>query len=67
MLKITGMYVHIVVMNELLAKLGWSKQYFAERVGLNLRTIQRWAKKGNGPGYDLCVSYLRFACHVMGI
>lgn len=51
-------------MQELLTRLGWTQRYFANQVGVNERTVQRWCV---GAGNSVAEAYLRFACHVMGV
>ena len=51
----------------LLAKLHWSQNYFAERVGISERTVKRWAKaEDNSTGKRVAVKYLTLISKCIG-
>ncbi len=48
-------------MGSLLIRLGWTQAYFANRVGVDQKTICRWCKDNPNP---VAMAYLEFACGV---
>lgn len=65
-----GFYYQIVLkgvfMEDLLARVGWSKAYFADRIGVDARTLNRWIARGEGTGYTTAVRYLELVARVLG-
>ena len=51
-------------MLELLARVGWSQKYFAERVGVNEKTVNRWCAGNPSP---VAMSYLEMVARVLGV
>jgi len=50
-------------MSELLLKIGWSKTYFAARMGVTPKTVHRWCKEG-APRYVMV--YLEMVARFLG-
>ena len=48
-------------MIELLSRLGWSQRYFASRIGVAEKTVNRWCV---GEANPVAMAYLEFACGV---
>ena len=49
------------IMLELLSRLGWSQVYFARRIGVAEKTVNRWCAGNPNP---VAMAYLEFACGV---
>ena len=43
-------------MRDLLSKIGWSQAFFAGRVGVSVKTVNRWCKGGGGS--EVAMAYL---------
>ena len=48
-------------MSELLSRLGWSQRYFAGKVGVDEKTVNRWCAGKPNP---VAMAYLDFVCGV---
>ena len=53
-----------IIMNELLARVGWSQRYFASRIGVDERTVGRWC---NGKDNSIAIAYLEMVSRVLGV
>ena len=46
-------------MDDLLNEVGWSQAFFAKRIGVSTRTVNRWVLgKNRGQGYPVAMAYL---------
>ena len=53
-------------MNEMLEKVGWSKRYFAMKVGVKERTVHDWCSgRSQGNGYKVAMTYLRLVSRLI--
>ena len=50
-------------MDELLERVGWTKRYFASRVGVDERTVGRWCA---GHENSVAKAYLEMVARVLG-
>lgn len=50
-------------LENLLSRIGWSKNQFAEMSGVTPKTMGRWCKNGN----PLAERYLELCCRLLGV
>ena len=50
-------------MQQLLDDLGWSQAYFADRVGVDVKTVNRWC---NGSSNPIALAYLELVKRILG-
>ena len=54
-------------MDELLRKVGWSKVFFAQKLGVPERTVRGWcSSKTHGNGYRAAMAYLGLVDRMLG-
>ena len=53
-------------MDQILEKVGWSKEHFALRCDVDVRTVHRWCTQESGLGYKPAIAYLRFVARFLG-
>ena len=54
-------------MVELLEKIGWTQEFFANRIGVSRKTVSRWiAGKSRGQGYPVAMAYLEMVRKLLG-
>lgn len=51
-------------MIELLNRLGWSQKYFAQRIAVDERTVNRWCHGNENP---VAMAYLELCARLMGV
>lgn len=51
-------------MLELLSRVGWTQKYFAERVGVNEKTVNRWC---TGEPNSVAMAYLEMVARILGV
>ena len=51
-------------MEDLLQRIGWNKGYFAERVGVDRKTVSRWC---DGQENSVARAYLEMVARVLGV
>ena len=50
-------------MEELLQKIGWTRAYFAQRVGVDRKTVGRWC---DGQENSIAMAYLELVAGLVG-
>ena len=54
-------------MSDLLNEIGWSQAFFANRIGVSTRTVNRWVLgKNRGQGYPVAIAYLEMIKKLLG-
>ena len=55
-------------MNDILARVGWSKRYFAGVMDVEERTVHSWcAGEVTGPSYRAGMRYLELVARILGV
>ena len=61
-------YVPSTALDEILSRIHWSQQTFADQVGVSLRTVKRWARDNDkSPGKRVAMKYLEMLCRIIGV